>query len=184
MAAPHRRATFGPTCALARGTQRRGSGPELRPCARPAASVERTDAGHRLCLCPGTRLPRRAQGPAAAARPFRVGYIRCRGQALRGHGAGDGEAAGGPRGHRLAGQAHQPRLPPPRFRGSSSASCSRPSTSRPTRPRPTVAAPAAGASTSARPTPSRRPTGSMPGAASPTSPSSTRATSRPNSARL
>ena len=91
-----------------------------------------------------------------------------RGQGVRRHRPGAGEAAGAAGGPRLAGQAHQPGQPRARLLAVPGRDPDRPRRCRRTSPSATIAAAAAAASTSARPTPSRRPTGSMRGAASAT----------------
>ena len=85
--------------------------PELRAGRGPAARVGAAGSRLHLGLCPQPGLPRRAEGPAEAARRLAARADRGGGEGLRRHRTAAGEAPGAAGGARLAGQAHQPRLP-------------------------------------------------------------------------
>ena len=138
------------------------------PGGRPPGPAAASGSRQPLGLCPGPRLPRRSQASAQGPGPLDGRDLGLRGQGLRRHRAGDGEAPGRPGRGRLAGQAQQPGVPRLRLLAVPGRGLHDASSWRPIGPRPTTAAPAGAAWTPARPTPSRRPTAWTPGAASPT----------------
>ncbi len=110
---PERRSD--PRVDVAAGALRRHARRELRPRPRSHGRSRHPRSRRDLGLCPGRRLSRRhqeaPQAPGALA--HRAG--RRRREGVRRHRGRDGKAAGRRRGHRLAGQAHQPGVAPVRL---------------------------------------------------------------------
>ncbi len=168
---------------VARRALRHHARSQLRPRRRSAGDPEAPRPRRHLGLRPGRRLSRHHQAAAQGDRALARRAGRRRGQGVRRHRRRDGEAAGGGRRPRLAGQAHQPGVAPIRLVAVSrrdlhhARSAARRTGRRSLRqlPRLPRRLPDRGVS--------RRPIGSMRGAASPISPSSTKARSRASCGR-